>query len=347
MEKTTPKILSDFLRDIFFGNTNATLDIDSLEPDFAYFGEGLVYFAKCFFEYANFAKALAEGDLNSPQPPKDNSMAGSLKSLHASLRHLTWQTQQVANGDYTQRIDFMGEFAGAFNTMVVQLAEREDKLQTTVLQLQRAILKTMADMLEGRDGTTGGHTERANAYLAVLLAAIKNSGLYPEEVGSWDIDLVLQSSQLHDLGKIAIDDAVLKKPGRLTPEEFDHIKTHTTAGHSIIEKIKQSTTEHEFLDYAGIFALYHHEKWDGGGYPLGLAGQDIPLLGRLLALCDVYDALTSERPYKTPMPHSKALVIIQESSGTHFEPALVDLFIAHEKDIENVLSTFISQSPPE
>jgi putative two-component system response regulator len=138
---------------------------------------------------------------------------------------------------------------------------------------------------------------------------------------------LLQSSQLHDVGKIAISDRILQKPGRLDPEEFDEMKKHAAFGAQIIERIEASTSASDFLKYAKIFAGTHHEKWDGSGYPNGLAGEDIPLQGRIMALADVYDALVSERPYKKAFSHTTAVKIIQDGQGSQFDPALTDIFI--------------------
>jgi len=193
----------------------------------------------------------------------------------------------------------------------------------SVLELQNAILKTMAELVECRDHVTGGHIERTTHYLGVLLDAMQIQG----KIIDWDLKLVLQSAQLHDVGKISIKDSVLQKPTKLTPEEFEEIKRHTIYGESIIEKIKKSTTERVFLEHAGIFAATHHEKWDGSGYPRGLKGEEIPLQGRLMAIADVYDALVSERPYKKYYTHEEAVNIIKEGRGSHFDPDLVDLFL--------------------
>jgi putative two-component system response regulator len=151
--------------------------------------------------------------------------------------------------------------------------------------------------------------------------------LYKEEVKSWDREFFLQSSQLHDLGKISISDSILLKPGRLTPEEFETMKNHTLFGVKIIEEIEKDTPDNSFLQYAKVLAGTHHEKWDGSGYPDGLKGHDIPLPGRLMAIADVYDALISVRPYKEPISHEKAVNIIAEGKGSHFEPGLIDMFL--------------------
>jgi len=197
----------------------------------------------------------------------------------------------------------------------------------SVLELQNAILKAMAELVESRDDITGKHVERTQGYLALLIDALIKRDLHAKEVCDWNIDLVLRSSQLHDVGKIAVKDEILKKNSKLTNEEFDEIKKHPLCGEEIIEKIKRNTTEHEFLEHAGIFAATHHEKWNGSGYPRGLKGEEIPLQGRLMAIADVYDALVSERPYKKAYTHEEAVNIIKEGRGTHFDPDLVDVFL--------------------
>jgi putative two-component system response regulator len=210
-----------------------------------------------------------------------------------------------------------------FNDNLKAMVEEKTK---KVLELQSAILKTVADLVESRDDITGGHVERTQHGLKMLLDGLDEMGLYTEQRQDWDIDLMLQSSQLHDVGKIAIMDSILNKPGQLTPEEFEEIKKHTTLGVQIIEKIESNTSESEFLKYAKIFAGTHQEKWDGSGYPMGLAGEEIPLQGRLMAIADVYDALVSKRPYKNAFPHEDAVRIILEGRGKHFDPLLVDVF---------------------
>jgi len=211
-----------------------------------------------------------------------------------------------------------------FNSNLLEMVEAKTK---TVLDLQNAVLRTMAELVECREDITGGHIERTQSYLSILLSALLAHGLYKEETSTWDMNLLLQSTPLHDVGKVIIRDNILLKPGKLTEEEFEQIKRHTTFGEEVIERIKSNTVEQAFLDYAKIFAGSHHEKWDGSGYPRGLAGKDIPLLGRAMAIVDVYDALVSDRPYKKAFTHDEAVRIIVDSKGTHFDPELVDLFL--------------------
>jgi putative two-component system response regulator len=216
------------------------------------------------------------------------------------------------------------------------LQEMVDAKTRTVVELQNAVLKTMAELVECRDNITGGHIDRTQRYLNVLLRALTKQGLYADETSKWDMELVLPSAQLHDVGKIAIRDGILKKPGKLTAEEFEEIKAHPIFGEKVIEKIKQSTTEHAFLEYARVFAISHHEKWDGSGYPHGLKGENIPLLGRIMAFADVYDALVSERPYKKAFSHEEAVNIIVNDKGKHFDPVLVGLFLDVAEEFKRI-----------
>jgi len=202
----------------------------------------------------------------------------------------------------------------------------EEKTQS-VMELQNALLKTMAELVECRDDITGGHIERTQRGIKILLEEIEKSGIYAEETKGWDLDLLLQSSQLHDVGKISINDVILKKPTKLNKQEFEEMKKHAAFGERIIEKIETLAKESDFLKYAKIFAASHHEKWDGTGYPRGLKGDEIPLLGRIMAIADVYDALTSMRPYKEAFSHEEAVRIITNSGGTQFDPNLIELFI--------------------
>jgi len=211
--------------------------------------------------------------------------------------------------------------------MVVKKTER-------IVELQNTVLETVAELVECRDDATGCHVTRTGGYLKIFLDAVIESGLYKDQTAAWNIEQMVLSAQLHDVGKIAIDDAILRKPGKLTDEEFDNMKTHTVLGGDLIRNIQKKTGEQEFLDYAFIFAVYHHEKWNGSGYPYGKAGEDIPLPARLMAIIDVYDALISERPYKKAFTHEEAVKIIREEKGTHFDPALTELFLSISDSLE-------------
>ena len=210
------------------------------------------------------------------------------------------------------------------------------KGQIALRDLHNATISVIADMVENRDRTTGGHIERTQHYLNILVKELQRLGYFSEELSSIDMSLFLPSAQLHDVGKIVISDLILNKPAALTPEEYELMKTHTGEGVRIIGKINDKTHDDGFLHHAKLFAGYHHEKWDGSGYPHGLRGNDIPLEGRLLAVVDVYDALLSERPYKKPFTHEAAVDIIIKDSGIHFDPKIVEAFL-------NIKEEFLGQ----
>ncbi|MDR2692937.1 MAG: response regulator [Chitinispirillales bacterium] len=234
-----------------------------------------------------------------------------------------------------QRSELMAQKAELvrFNNNLQEMVDAKVK---TVVELQDTLLMAMAELVECRDDVTGRHIERARSYLAVLIEAVRRQGLFMAEVSAWNIKLVLQSAQLHDVGKIAVKDGILNKLGKLSNDEFEEIKKHAAFGGALLEKIIRHTSERAFLEYAKIFALTHHERWDGSGYPNGLRGEEIPLLGRLMAVADVYDALRSARPYKDAYSHDEAVKIIWEGRGTHFDPRLVDLFISVSGEFANI-----------
>jgi len=220
-----------------------------------------------------------------------------------------------------------------FNTLLKEMVDEKTK---AVIELQNAILQTIAEMVDYYDDSTGSHIVRSQNYLRILIESLQKSGYEHDALADIDVELVVQSSQLHDVGKIAIDDKILRKPGKLTDEEYEKMKKHVLAGGKIIEKIKTRTTQHKFLEQAMIMATMHHEKWDGSGYPHGLKGEEIGLLGRLMAIVDVYDALVSERPYKPAYSHEKAVEIIRISSGTHFDPILVGAFLSVSDEFKKI-----------
>jgi len=193
-------------------------------------------------------------------------------------------------------------------------------------QLNTSIISIIAELVEDRDKLTGGHIERCTKYLKILIEAMMERRIYDDELQDWDREMVIASSRLHDVGKITISDLILNKPGKLTHEEYEQIKTHVTAGEEIIDNMIMQTSGAVFLYYAKLFVGYHHEHWDGSGYPHKLKGTEIPLQGRLLAIVDVYDALVSERVYKSAFPHEEAVRIIMSEKGKSFDPNITDVF---------------------
>jgi len=209
------------------------------------------------------------------------------------------------------------------------IRERTAQLHQKTVQLenlQNAIIFGFADLVESRDEGTGGHVDRTSTYIEILLDALAERNIYSDEIIKLNRALFISSARLHDVGKIAISDLILNKPGKLTDDEFSIMKKHTTEGENAIDQIASRTDDVEFLNNARLFAGSHHERWDGRGYPRGLAGTDIPFQGRLMAVVDVYDALVSERPYKKPFSPEEAVRLIMENAGTQFDPMIAGVF---------------------
>jgi putative two-component system response regulator len=206
--------------------------------------------------------------------------------------------------------------------------------------LQNSIVAVLADMVETRDKGTGGHIERTSVYIKILMKEMKDRGLYADEMQGWDVEKIISSARMHDLGKISITDTIINKPGKLTENEYEVMKGHAQEGERIIDEIISRTGEGDFLYNARLFAGTHHERWDGKGYPRGLRETEIPLQGRIMAIVDVYDALVSERPYKKAFSEEEAMNIIMQSSGTHFDPRITQLFYEVRERIKAVKADF-------
>ena len=216
--------------------------------------------------------------------------------------------------------------------------EREVKEKTrSLVKMQDDIILSMADTVENRDSNTGGHIRRTSEGVRILVSALKENPFYAQYDDSF-FECVVKAAPLHDFGKIAVDDAILRKPGKFTEEEYEIMKIHPEKGAQIVARILQNSNDEQFRKIAENVAHYHHEKWDGKGYPTGLSGEDIPLEARIMALADVFDALVSKRCYKDPMPLEKAYGIIREESGSHFDPDVVDAFFAAIEEIETQLA---------
>ena len=209
-----------------------------------------------------------------------------------------------------------------------------------VAKMQNGLIITMADMVENRDSDTGAHIQKTAAYVRIILEGLKKKGYYAKKLTPKYMSDVEMSAPLHDVGKINIPDAVLNKPGRLTEEEYEIMKTHTTAGKQILEKAISTVSGENYLKEARNMAAYHHEKWDGSGYPEGLYGEVIPLSARIMAVADVFDALVSKRVYKPPMPLDKALSILQEGAGKDFDPKCIEVFMDSLDEVKRVMKKY-------
>lgn len=218
------------------------------------------------------------------------------------------------------------------------LAEEVAEKTEDILRMKDMMVLGMAELLEGRDDNTGGHIKRTSHVVRILVETIQeNNMLLLDRRFCKDI---IKAAPMHDLGKIAIDDKILKKPGKLTEEEFEIIKTHSERSAVLVERILKGIEEESFIRVAVNVARYHHEKWNGTGYPEGLRGTDIPLEARIMAIADVYDALVSRRCYKKEMSFEEANKVMMKSMGTHFDPALEGAFIRSRKKLESYYEGF-------
>jgi putative two-component system response regulator len=195
-----------------------------------------------------------------------------------------------------------------------------------VMSLQISVLNIVADLVECRDELIGSHLSRVPLYLSLLIDKLVDEGVYVDEVIAFDMDFILPSSMLHDVGKLGIKETILNKPGKLTALEYEIVKRHVQIGVDAITRMEEATMNHGFFRHAKRFAEAHHEKWDGSGYPNGLKELEIPLEGRLMAIVDAYDAIVSARSYKPAYDHSTAVELIKKDSGKHFDPKLVEVF---------------------
>lgn len=215
-------------------------------------------------------------------------------------------------------------------TAIILIAQDNKRAfyQDKVLSMQSGMITLMADIVENRDDNTGGHIKRTANYVECIAKELKKRGAYKDILTDEYMKDLIVAAPLHDIGKIHIPDAVLNKPGRLTNEEYDIMKTHTTAGQALLNRAKEELGEYSYLTMAAEMAAYHHEWWNGKGYPYGKSGEEIPLCARIMAVADVFDALVSKRCYKDGMPLDKAYAIIREETGTHFDPEVAEAFFA-------------------
>ena len=221
-----------------------------------------------------------------------------------------------------------------------EINEQAQKIQSQnekVIAMQNNTIIGMANLVENRDVDTGEHVKRTSAYVKMLAEEAKNTLEYRNVLTDKYISLVVKAAPMHDIGKIVVPDAILKKPGKLTLDEFLQIQRHTIEGARIVHEVLDDNSDPEYVKIAAEIALCHHEKWNGSGYPQQLEGLDIPVCARIMALADVFDALVSMRCYKEPFSCDEAFQIIQDASGKHFDPVLVDCFLKIRPKIEEYI----------
>lgn len=237
----------------------------------------------------------------------------------------------TGRGDYESRLQAYETGVDDFISKPFRPAELLGHLRVAerVISLQSAdtTIFALAKLAESRDKDTGKHLERVQQYSRILASKALAKGLFPDELNAAFVRLIYETSPLHDIGKVAISDAVLLKPEKLTPEEFEIMKSHTTRGAETLGAALERRPGARFLRVAKQIAESHHEKWDGSGYPSGLKGEAIPLAGRIVAIADVFDALSTKRVYKPSMPLDEVIQRIREGSGQHFDPVLVEVFV--------------------
>lgn len=210
------------------------------------------------------------------------------------------------------------------------------KRQNDLVRTRDAVIFGLAKLAESRDPETGNHLERIVLYSTRLVAALLRYSRYQRQINSTFVKLIGISSALHDIGKVGVKDSVLLKPGKLEKKERELMESHTEIGGKCIEDIGLRLGSSNFLKMAREIALFHHERWDGTGYPKKLAGEDIPLAARIVAVCDVYDALAIQRTYKDSFSHEKCVKIIREGAGSHFDPTIVDVFLEIQSEFRDI-----------
>ena len=270
-----------------------------------------------------------------------NSMAAATIAFSANLDGNRGKSLQrmrdldINTGDEIENL-YRAILSNAEET--VQYISDVNKKNDQINKMQSGLIMVLADLVESRDKCTGNHIRNTATYARLILRQMKQNGSYPDTVDEDYIMDVFNSAPLHDVGKIQIPDAVLNKPGRLTDEEFAQMKTHTTMGGTIIDRaIAMMPPESAaYMTETKNVAMYHHERWDGKGYPAGLKGEQIPLSARIMAVADVFDALVSRRSYKPGIPFEKAMDIIREESGTHFDPVVVRAFLECEDEVRRI-----------
>ena len=212
----------------------------------------------------------------------------------------------------------------------------EDPVLRRMKNYNSEIVTSFATLVESRDSSTGSHVKRTKSYVKIILDEIKTNSLYSSIMTKDFEDKMMNAAPMHDIGKISIPDTILQKPGKLTDEEYSVMKKHSVLGGEIIQEIFKDMDDKEFLNIAYDVTRYHHEKWNGNGYPEGLVGKEIPFSARIMAIADVFDAISAKRCYRDAMPLDKCFAIIKEGKGVDFDPVLTDLFLNAKEKVEKV-----------
>ena len=284
-----------------------------------------VYFAKRFIVSPVNSLAKLAGDFAYTDNEARKETLDSIKDLEIKTGDEIEQLYDAMAKTTRDTVDFINE------------SQRKNEAIST---FQSGMINVMADLVESRDQSTGEHIKNTSEYVAIICDELIKEGKFSDVLNEEFKNNIVSSAPMHDIGKIKISDTILNKPGKFTDEEYEIMKTHAAEGAKIISTVKKTVEsdalKEDYLGEAENMAHYHHEKWNGKGYPCGLKGEEIPLSARIMAVADVFDALVAVRVYKPAMPFEKAVSIIKESSGEHFDPTIVEAFVNAEDKIRAV-----------
>ena len=269
-----------------------------------------------------------------------------IAAMTMSARKFAYDTEE-GRGESVEQLQHLeistgDEIENLYDSLSKTIAETVGYLEDVeakgeeIAHMQNGLIYVLADMVESRDKNTGDHVRKTAAYVRLITEKMHQKGLYPDILTDEYMEDVANSAPLHDVGKIMVSDTILNKPGKLTDEEFAIMKSHTTAGSKVISSAMSLVSDSGYLKEAKNLATYHHERWDGKGYPSGKAGEDIPLSARIMAVADVFDALVSRRSYKEPFTFEKAMEIIKEGAGTQFDPVVAQIFIESADEVMEI-----------
>ncbi|MCR5337229.1 MAG: HD domain-containing protein [Lachnospiraceae bacterium] len=309
------------------------------ENSYTFFAKLISLFLGFFVLMLAFGMWLAEYNIIMPV----NSMAYSASAFAFNTEEAREHGVERIRELNIHTGDEIENLYRAFSKTTQDSMQYVEDIQTqseTITKMQNGLILVLADMVESRDQNTGDHVRKTAAYTKIIMEGLKKEGYYVDQLTDEFIYDVYHSSPLHDVGKIQVSDVILNKPGRLTEEEFEIMKTHTTAGRDIIQKAIEIVPDSGYLMEARNLAEYHHEKWDGSGYPYGLSADNIPLSARIMAVADVFDALVSRRSYKEPFSFEKAMTIISDGAGNHFDPLVAKVFVAAADEVRRVAEGF-------
>ena len=287
--------------------------------------KGLMFMVLCLFTVYVALIFYLRQIIVKPIALISSRMNNFLKDNTTSIEPL-----QIESGD---ELELM---AGSFNRMVADI----NSYVKQISDMQMETIFSLARLAQSRDDDTGKHLDRVQQYCYVLAQKLSQDSPYSEQLDDNFIKNIVNASILHDIGKVAISDLILLKPGKLTDEEFAEMKKHTKLGAQTLKEVHSKFGNNSFIEMGGLMANYHHERWDGRGYPEGLKGGDIPLAARIMAIADVYDAISTKRVYKDAFPQEKCVAIISEGRGTQFDPIIVDAFLETVETFDKIRKEF-------